>query len=92
MLHIPPAPSVAPSVSPSASPSTDVPTVCMQGGEQCSSRTDCCGDGICFQTCVVRKVLAVDAGVDNTSRYEFKIAQPTQSSRLKRPSKDQSQF
>jgi hypothetical protein len=89
-LHTPPAPSVAPSVSPSASPSTDVPTVCMQEGEQCSSHADCCGgSSVCFQTCVHRKVLAVDAGVDDTSRYQFRIAQPTRTSRLRRPSKDQ---
>jgi hypothetical protein len=89
-LNTPPASSVAPSLSRSAAPSADVPTVCMQEDERCSSHADCCGaDSVCFQTCVVRKVRPVDAGVDDTSRDQFRIVQPTRTSRLRRPSKDQ---
>jgi hypothetical protein len=89
-LHTPPVPSLARSVSPFTSPSADVPTVCMQEGEQCSSHADCCGAAaVCFQSCVVRKVLAVDVVAVDTSRDQFRIAQPTRTSRLRRPSKDQ---
>jgi hypothetical protein len=85
-LQAPPAPSAAPSVSPSASPSaepsaklSDVPTVCMREGEQCSSHTDCCTGGVCFQTCIFKKVPEVDA----TSKDQFRIAQPILLSRLR---------
>jgi hypothetical protein len=50
-------PSVAPSVSPSASTKlSGVPTVCVGESEQCSTHADCCGDGVCFQTCLFRRV------------------------------------
>jgi hypothetical protein len=95
-LHRPPTPSVAPSVSPSTSPSSmssEAPTVCMQEGEECSSHADCCGAAaVCFETCVIRKLLDVDAGVDETSRNQFRIAEPNLTSRLRRPSKDQFRF
>jgi hypothetical protein len=73
-------PPVAPSVSPSVSPS-GVPTVCVRESEQCSTHADCCGDGVCFQTCVFRKVPDDDV----TSKDPFKfVPVPTSTSRLSR--------
>jgi hypothetical protein len=69
-------PSVTSSVSPSTEPSAEpagIQNVCMGEGEQCSVHADCCGDGVCFDTCIFRRIPAVAPVV---SKDQFIIAPP----------------